>query len=98
MFFHHDTSIITLSAGTFDARLNPRIAFCGESILTEYYVVNVGNADIAKIHVFVEEYRKVLTYYYGEVNVYLVINDGYFGPLCRRWETVIQQINFGKIS
>lgn len=91
--FLHDTSIITLSSGTFDARLNPRIVFCGESILTEYHVVNVGNADIVKIHVFVEEYRKLLAYYYGEINVYLVTNDGYFGPLYRRWETVIQQIN-----
>lgn len=87
MFFHHDTSIITLSAGTFDARLNPKIVFC-ESILTEYHVVNVGNADIAKIRAFVEEYRKVLAYYHGEVNVYLVTNDGYFGPRYRRWETL----------
>lgn len=86
--FLHDTSIITLSSGTFDARLNPKIVFCGESILTEYHVVNVGNADIAKIRVFVEEYRKVLAYHYGKVNVYLVINDGYFGPRCRRWETL----------
>ena len=96
--FLHDTSINMLSTGKFDAKLNPRILFCGESILTEYHVVNVSNADIVKIHVFVEEYRKVLAYHYGEVNVYLVTNNGYFGPLCRRWETVIQQINFGKIS
>jgi hypothetical protein len=93
MFLNDDALMITPRLRTFDPALKPKVVFCGESIFTEYYVAGVSKADIDKVCAFVEEYRAVLTTQHGEINVYLVTNEGYFAPLYTSWETVLERLN-----
>jgi hypothetical protein len=91
--FLNDTSFIsTTQSETFDSCLRPRLVFCGESIETEYYVAGLQNVPIHRICAYAEEQRKILEYWYGEVTVWLVTNDGYFGgSRYRSWHRVLEQ-------